>query len=561
VSKKLLVALVASLIFLGQFSAIAAVKAGGSCTKLGATSTSLGKKYTCIKSGKKLVWNKGVTVIKPVPTVSPTPISSPTPSTTPIPTSTPTSSPTPTSAPFVEGGICEKMGKQSNDSSGLLECRKIVGNKLVYIRITNKFDPIINPVSPDPLTTCQLPDKRTTKLWPRPSIAYPPVPIGDFKPSGNFKIIVTGFDFSDAVGSAKPSTYWDTDLPIVDDWLKWYSNDKVKYNYVKIDKWLRAPLPAIAYENENESDKTGSTTTYSAGGVSDKQKTDSFLKILEAEVDLTNVAAVWIYHPPTVEGKLTGQWYDRDVSYQSPKYGKVTAALFAIGGDTWHSLRNRTGYWLHEMMHSHGIFGHYIKVPWRIGLMSTADSWSTALLSWDAIAQGWMNPEDLYCVEKSKLTTVDLKLVPLEREQKGNRVAMVKLNDHQVLLVESHRKDKWSDGLAPGFTGVMVTLIDTTKNTTWDNPEGFANPSSIAQALKIPGVNHGPYESVGAPHPKPGREYQGVGIINGIGVSGDKEGWDQDYFMYQGESITYEGIKISLLGTGDNDTIRIEKTS
>jgi hypothetical protein len=31
--------------------------------------------------------------------------------------------------------------------------------------------------------------------------------------------------------------------------------------------------------------------------------------------------------------------------------------------------------------------------------------------------------------------------------------------------------------------------------------------------------------------------------------------------MYQGESVTYEGIKISLLSTGDNDTIRIEKTS
>jgi hypothetical protein len=29
--------------------------------------------------------------------------------------------------------------------------------------------------------------------------------------------------------------------------------------------------------------------------------------------------------------------------------------------------------------------------------------------------------------------------------------------------------------------------------------------------------------------------------------------------MYQGESITYEGIKISLISTGDNDTVRIEK--
>ena len=45
-------------------SSSAAVKAGAKCSKAGATSTVSGKKYTCIKSGKKLVWNKGVTVKK-----------------------------------------------------------------------------------------------------------------------------------------------------------------------------------------------------------------------------------------------------------------------------------------------------------------------------------------------------------------------------------------------------------------------------------------------------------------------------------------------------------------
>jgi hypothetical protein len=37
-------------------------KAGAKCTKAGATATASGKKFTCIKSGKKLVWNKGVLV-------------------------------------------------------------------------------------------------------------------------------------------------------------------------------------------------------------------------------------------------------------------------------------------------------------------------------------------------------------------------------------------------------------------------------------------------------------------------------------------------------------------
>ena len=40
--------------------AFAAVKAGGTCKKAGVTSVALSKTYTCIKSGKKLIWNKGV---------------------------------------------------------------------------------------------------------------------------------------------------------------------------------------------------------------------------------------------------------------------------------------------------------------------------------------------------------------------------------------------------------------------------------------------------------------------------------------------------------------------
>jgi hypothetical protein len=39
--------------------AYAAVKAGGACKKAGVTSVALGKTYTCVKSGKKLAWNKG----------------------------------------------------------------------------------------------------------------------------------------------------------------------------------------------------------------------------------------------------------------------------------------------------------------------------------------------------------------------------------------------------------------------------------------------------------------------------------------------------------------------
>ena len=52
----------------------AAPKAGSKCTKAGQTSTSAGIKYTCVKSGEKLVWNKGVVVKAPIkPEESPAP--------------------------------------------------------------------------------------------------------------------------------------------------------------------------------------------------------------------------------------------------------------------------------------------------------------------------------------------------------------------------------------------------------------------------------------------------------------------------------------------------------
>jgi hypothetical protein len=49
---------------LGVAPAQAATKPGSKCAKAGATVNSAGKKFTCIKSSGKLVWNKGVTIKK-----------------------------------------------------------------------------------------------------------------------------------------------------------------------------------------------------------------------------------------------------------------------------------------------------------------------------------------------------------------------------------------------------------------------------------------------------------------------------------------------------------------
>jgi M6 family metalloprotease-like protein len=59
-------------------ASFAAPKAGASCPKAGISESLGNKRFTCIKSGKKLIWNKGVSVAKPLgapsaPSPNPTP--------------------------------------------------------------------------------------------------------------------------------------------------------------------------------------------------------------------------------------------------------------------------------------------------------------------------------------------------------------------------------------------------------------------------------------------------------------------------------------------------------
>ena len=83
--KILIPALLISALLLPVSANAATAKAGASCPKLKKTEVVGKKKFTCIKSGKKLVWNKGVAYVKPkTPAVKPiTPAATPTP-TTPV---------------------------------------------------------------------------------------------------------------------------------------------------------------------------------------------------------------------------------------------------------------------------------------------------------------------------------------------------------------------------------------------------------------------------------------------------------------------------------------------
>jgi len=534
-------------------SSYAAVKAGSSCSKAGIKSVSVGKSYTCVKSGKKLLWDKGVLI----------PVAQPSPSAS--------GSAAPVVVQIKEGDPCAKMGQQGKDSTGLLECRKFAGNLLKYIRITNDYSPLVNPGSPDALSICQLADKRTQipvdlKDNIPLAIAYPPKPFSNFgSATGTFKVVVVGVDFSDAPGKGSPSDIWKEDLTKASDWMSWYTNGKVKLNFVTYPQWLRAPKPSSSYDASNNGARGASDVQ--SGGLTAQQISDDYIHTIEKTADLTDALSIWTYLPTDISTPF-GAFQPASAGVQSKNYGFVKSQLVVTSADVYLSNRIRYAYFLHEMIHGFGLQGHSSKfIPTggflnKNGMMSNADGWTQALLPWDAIVWGVATPADTYCIDKSHLTSVDLKLVPLEREQQGLRSGIVRLNDHQALVIESHRSDKYGVGEGAGFAGTMVSIVDTTKSTSFENENSPRDPclTSTGVYLRVEGGNHGKHVAIGTPLMRNGQNYNAVTMYNGNSIAGDQDGWDLNHIMYPGDSISAAGVKITLVKGGDNDVVRLEVT-
>ena len=97
-------------------SASAAVKEGAACKKAGQSSTVSGRKFTCVKKGSKLVWNKGV-VVKSAPTASATAAASAAPAMSATPMATKSAEPTKSAAPASTGYTMERVKANGTSSS------------------------------------------------------------------------------------------------------------------------------------------------------------------------------------------------------------------------------------------------------------------------------------------------------------------------------------------------------------------------------------------------------------------------------------------------------------
>ena len=406
------------------------------------------------------------------------------------------------------GGKCTKVGVAQKTKGIAYTCTK-VGKSFKWVRMPAKtLTPTVpttvsgaqllsaNPSSPEPLENCRLKDARLFKSageWQ--AITYPATPNNGFINSGVIDIAVVFVDFADVPGGSAELSEHIAAIKKSAEWYSWFSQGNVKYNLRIADKWVRAPKNSENYYWLHPG-KSGAQL------MSDIDIADTYRSLAGSVVDTSGVTSVWAVLPKAIT-KI-----DEGFAY------RAYPGVFSIGSDSYRAGTPIWQHFVHETLHSHGALGHSPKNT-QIGLFWNTGSAGATLNSWDAMTLGWMKQENIYCVAKPNVSAQTLTLVPLEREQVGLRSIVVKLSEYEALVIESHRRDKWSDRWPVGTSGISIMRIDTRNDTVW-------NLGSSTGTYVIPAREH----------------------------SLD--------FLKLGQSFTADGVKITVVSTGDNDQVRIE---
>lgn len=603
--------LTSAIVFLFSVAALPAFSAnppatGATCSKIGITQSYQGKKFTCVKSGKKLVWNKGVVIKSPTPT--PTPISTQ----TAIPTSTPTPTPTPTSQSvlpqehtpcpqvglkvfgnggymkcFWAGGGLTEGGKQgeiakqifwrffdtpkistskSNNypvtpienaqcatsgdtfdvAGGILECRWISGKKLQWIRINTVKNVFQNAISPVPIDTCKLKNSAmtTTNRAARDSTQYAGFPLNTTKNGMNPKGINEVLIVPVDFPDFPGIVSPKKQLEYDVKWmLDWYEYFSNGQAKFRVSTIDRwLRMPNPRSEYASDG-KTLYGPTAESNGNQGRQG-QAFIDEITKEIDLRKFSSIYIFYP---EGEYThGDLIVRNHKF-TIKEGEKTLNFFKWGKNLEATEELKWVWYIHETLHDFDIVGHAPGNGWPFGIMTADAGVSFAINSWEQFLLDWLPADQIYCDDIKSLKTTTISLSPLEREDKQTKMAIIKLSPTKAVVVEAHGIDKWS----------------TFNAGDRSFPPGFYSVMAYVVDLDL---------TVAPPV-----------TSDGLGVSNQNQAWavwarvlggkstQFPYFaaafgedIYSavavlGDSIEVEGLRIKFIATGDYETIEISK--
>jgi M6 family metalloprotease-like protein len=376
-------------------------KAGAKCTKAGSTATASGKKFTCIKSGTKLVWNKGVAIKADAPK----------PSTPPVPSVTPTPTTLSVTDPVENCKIQDASNPYVGEYGGAL-----------YGGFVNKDMPV-------------------------PS-------------SGTVTWYLVPLEFTDLKGEANWRTRVDQQMQLLTEYYELVSYGKLKIQWRVYDNWITMPGDQAKFQIKLSGDYI-TTENFWKEAIS---ATDSKIDFTGVQVvnfllpknqnALTEGAQgfPWtgdINKHNSSEGKLAaftilGKFFEASNrtywSYWAHEYGH-TLGIPHISGS-----RSTSTFQTYDLMGNQDS-------------RRELSGWSRFAVT------KWLEDKWVYCKSKSNITSELVNLADLNSREDGNKLVVIPLSATKALLVESRNNTKFAgiDSVRGNTDGVLVYIYDATK--------------------------------------------------------------------------------------------------
>ena len=422
------------------------------------------------------------------------------------------------------GDSCKSLGEITKGSKQELECRASVGNVLKYFDNSKNLKQISNLNSPLDLSECRIADQRLRVVDSSQSIAFPLSPWDTtFTSKSKVTVAIIPVDFGDAPGKVSPAKRVNSIIKEFDAFASWYSRGKFKVKWVTKPNWIRAGAKSADFNWVHPESSFFKTDPVS---LTVGQK---LVDVVDNSFDITGIQEFYFLYPDDILKIKDSLNFGN--TFETSK-GQMKIGIYADSFALQVSGSSPAMWLMHENMHKFGFAGHSPDQP-QLFSISDRDSGPSKVFSlWDRIVMDWVNSEDVFCTDVSGLNEQELTLVPVEREQVGLQGVAIKLDSHRLLILESHRKDKWSPRYFPGFSGITAMIVDT----QFDTDRSGQSNDRTANYLQFTKYDHGLSPFFGGIYPIP-----------------------LNYLLYPGETFDFEGVNVKFVRSNFNDTINISK--
>jgi M6 family metalloprotease-like protein len=449
----------------------AAVKAGSSCSKAGIKSLSAGKTYTCVKSGKKLVWDKGVVIAKAPSKPASTEVPAQSAQVSPAQEAKPTPKAPQTPTKQVFKSICDKDELVPTE---WIEVQNVAAqdgctHAYRYEPGNSNFGTPKTSETPEsqllPVDTCKVSDPKG-----RP-YRYADFPRSKdlFTPSISAKIQVIAVQFSDLTASTSPEADYGKYFKYISDYLVNSSDNPISPSITFGSSYLQLGRNVTEYNSNGNllNDEHGKVTQF----------LDDVLRVAGGSINFADIDQLAIVVPPSATPEQVKFHMN---FYKSVRNGLGREVSIYLYGSTVakstpdHYIGYDPFIYIHEQIgHQSGLDDEYgswgESGPNSLGQNPTLEQigmgfWGNMsggnldFLAWDKWKMGFISDSQVRCVSPSLNSTVWLR--PSTTKGSFVKLLVIPLSKTKAIVVESQRSTGYNFKVPTSLNGALVYQVD-----------------------------------------------------------------------------------------------------